>query len=134
MLLSNTTTSTDRNSSYKPYIHPNDPRYHQQVFHPIAEVLKIHLHQRIVNVPIASELIQLQSDLKWTNRCFAVSSPWSNSNDNDTFKPLSNSPEPENVNWLPIEKPLPAFKLFIITSKANMLHHQIQTFHQHVLM
>ena len=28
----------------------------------------------------------------------AVSSPWSNTNDNDTFKPLSNSPEPENVN------------------------------------
>ena len=28
-------------------------------------------------------------------------------NDRDTVKPLSNSPEPVNVNWLPIENVLP---------------------------
>ena len=35
------------------------------------------------------------------------SSPWSITNDNATFKPLSNSPEPEKVNWFPIEYSFP---------------------------
>ena len=38
-----------------------------------------------------------------------ASSFWSKTNDKETVKPLSNSPEPLKVNWLPIENVLPEF-------------------------
>ena len=39
----------------------------------------------------------------------------SNTKDNDTVKPLSNSPEPEKVNWLPIDQGLPVVYCIITT-------------------
>ena len=40
-----------------------------------------------------------------------VDSPLSCTNDKETVKPLSNSPEPVNVNWLPMCSLLPALLL-----------------------
>ena len=48
--------------------------------------------------PKVSELIVTE----WLSNGEVPSQRWSITNDRETDKPLSNSPPPENVNWLPI--------------------------------
>ena len=53
---------------------------------------------------------------RWTCSSW-LSSPWSSTKEIDTFNPLSNSPPPEKVNWLSIEKDLPELAAPPLVSK-----------------
>jgi len=60
----------------------------------------------IFKVPKASELIVTEWPSKGPSAPPALSA-WSNVKDNETFNPLSNSPLPAKVIWLPIVKLFP---------------------------